>query len=269
MDFLMHKMATHYDTLEVMRSASDVVIRAAYRSLAQQHHPDKNIKNSDYDENLMSRINEAYAILSDPKKRKDYDVWLMDQELNSQGSDSGFYSNAPEEPSSPNNDFSDLSDTDDLVIEADESKHKFGFYASIIFVIGGFFMVYDDSKLAIFIGYLVIIVFGSFAYILLMRLTQQLPILSVTKNLIMVGNIPIKWFEISEIKITERHGFSCIAFVPKDPDNFLLKLSPIRRFLHMFEPEQFALYISQSMIEMPLETLMVELERRLQLYRCK
>jgi hypothetical protein len=268
MDFLMRKNTTHYDTLEVMRSASDIVIRAAYRGLSQKHHPDKNINNSDYDVSLMTRINEAYSILSDPKKRRDYDVWLKDQELNAQASDSVFHSSDLEEPSSTNNDFSDLSDTDDLVIEADENAHKLGLYASIIFVIVAFFMISDDNKLFVFISVLGIITFSSTAFIFLVRLTNQIPILKITKDHITVGNIPLKWFEISEIIIkTDGSGYQYLALVPNDPENFILRLPKFRRFLDIFTSRDAALYISELSIEMPLETLKLELERRLQLYR--
>ncbi len=63
---------TLYDTLEVCPWASASVIKAAYRCLAQHHHPDKNPGSDSADERL-AKINDAYAILSEPGKRQVYD----------------------------------------------------------------------------------------------------------------------------------------------------------------------------------------------------
>jgi DnaJ-class molecular chaperone len=68
-------MKTLYETLEVSPLASDSVIRAAYRCLAQRHHPDKNRHSEDAGQRLAG-INCAYAVLSDPVKRLDYDLRL-------------------------------------------------------------------------------------------------------------------------------------------------------------------------------------------------
>jgi curved DNA-binding protein len=62
----------YYDVLGVSRSASDGDIKSAYRKLAKQYHPDKNAG----DEKATARfkeVGEAYAVLSDPEKRKLYD----------------------------------------------------------------------------------------------------------------------------------------------------------------------------------------------------
>lgn len=67
----------HYDNLKVMRNAPPGVIRAAYRALAQQYHPDVN--RSPDAERIMKVINEAYAVLSDPERRAEHDAWIADQ----------------------------------------------------------------------------------------------------------------------------------------------------------------------------------------------
>lgn len=72
-------MHTHYETLQVNRGASPSVIRAAYRILAQQHHPDVN--HSADAEQLMKRINEAWSVLSDPELRAGYDRQVAIEEL--------------------------------------------------------------------------------------------------------------------------------------------------------------------------------------------
>lgn len=62
----------YYATLGVSQDASIRQIKAAYRRLAFQHHPDRNRDNPRSSE-AMKRINEAYAILSSPVKRREYD----------------------------------------------------------------------------------------------------------------------------------------------------------------------------------------------------
>ncbi|WP_291424904.1 DnaJ C-terminal domain-containing protein [Deinococcus sp.] len=62
----------YYDTLGVSRSASDADIKSAYRKLAKQYHPDKN-QGDEKAADKFKEIGEAYAVLSDPEKRKVYD----------------------------------------------------------------------------------------------------------------------------------------------------------------------------------------------------
>lgn len=68
-------VASFYETLEVSPRASSFVIRAAYRCLAQHHHPDKNPDSEGAGQRLVL-INEAYAVLSDAVKRISYDRGL-------------------------------------------------------------------------------------------------------------------------------------------------------------------------------------------------
>jgi DnaJ-class molecular chaperone len=63
---------TYYDILRVNRRAEPQRVRNAYRRLAQQHHPDKRPGNADA-ERVMAALNEAYAVLSDPRQRALYD----------------------------------------------------------------------------------------------------------------------------------------------------------------------------------------------------
>ena len=73
---------THYDNLKVARNAPIEVIRAAYKTLSQIHHPDMN-PNSLEAERVMKIINAAYEVLSDPEKRRDHDIWIARQEFTS------------------------------------------------------------------------------------------------------------------------------------------------------------------------------------------
>jgi DnaJ-class molecular chaperone len=64
----------YYQILEVEKEVSPQKIKEAYRRLAFQYHPDRNKENSLAVEK-MKEINEAYAVLSDPEKRSDYDTF--------------------------------------------------------------------------------------------------------------------------------------------------------------------------------------------------
>ena len=68
----MTKTETHYDTLEVSPRASALVIQAAYRCLAQRHHPDRNAPSAS-DDNKFKQISTAYTVLRDPGQRETYD----------------------------------------------------------------------------------------------------------------------------------------------------------------------------------------------------
>lgn len=62
----------YYDILGVARTASADEIKKAYRKLAKQHHPDRN-PGDKAAEVKFKEVQEAYGILHDPQKRKDYD----------------------------------------------------------------------------------------------------------------------------------------------------------------------------------------------------
>jgi curved DNA-binding protein len=59
----------YYTTLEIPKTATQDDIKKAYRKLAMKTHPDRN----GGDETKFKKIQEAYDILSDPKKRQNYD----------------------------------------------------------------------------------------------------------------------------------------------------------------------------------------------------
>ena len=65
-------MRDYYDILGVSRGCDDAALKAAFRKLAMQHHPDKN-PGCDQSEGVFKELNEAYSILSDPQKRAAYD----------------------------------------------------------------------------------------------------------------------------------------------------------------------------------------------------
>jgi DnaJ-class molecular chaperone len=63
-----------YTVLGVSRSATDDQIKKAYRRLARQHHPDLN-NSSKISEARFKEVQGAYDILSDPEKRRKYDMF--------------------------------------------------------------------------------------------------------------------------------------------------------------------------------------------------
>jgi molecular chaperone DnaJ len=67
-------VATLYDTLGVQKGASADEIKKAYRKLAAQYHPDKNPGDASAEEKFKE-VQNAYDVLSDPEKRKQYDTF--------------------------------------------------------------------------------------------------------------------------------------------------------------------------------------------------
>ncbi len=63
----------YYDILGLEKDAGQKQVRDAYRRLALLHHPDRN-KDSAEAAARMKEINESYAVLSDPQKRREYDA---------------------------------------------------------------------------------------------------------------------------------------------------------------------------------------------------
>lgn len=72
-----------YDILgRISRDATAAQIKEAYRAFAKIYHPDKNPNDKVAAEERMSALNEAYEILSDPKKRAEYNAKLLEHDAN-------------------------------------------------------------------------------------------------------------------------------------------------------------------------------------------
>lgn len=64
----------YYEVLGVDRNADDAAIKKAYRALAKKYHPDMNPGDEEA-EKKFKEASEAYAILSDPEKKRQYDQY--------------------------------------------------------------------------------------------------------------------------------------------------------------------------------------------------
>ena len=64
----------YYDILKIKKNASLEEIKKSYKKLARKWHPDKNVNNKEISEKKFKEISEAYNVLSDDTKRKDYDL---------------------------------------------------------------------------------------------------------------------------------------------------------------------------------------------------
>ena len=77
-----NSIETHYDTLNVTRTAPREVIKASSRVLSQKYHPDRNTDPAALQR--MIRINAAWDVLSDAQRRATHDRWIDSQTAGSE-----------------------------------------------------------------------------------------------------------------------------------------------------------------------------------------
>lgn len=72
----------YYEILQINQNASSEIIEKAYKTLAKKYHPDlqEESKKSESEE-ILKEINEAYEVLSDPIKKKNYDMTLANSSI--------------------------------------------------------------------------------------------------------------------------------------------------------------------------------------------
>ncbi len=73
----MHRYEDYYRILQVHYLAGPEVIESAYKRLAKKYHPD--ISRNKSSEETMKKINQAYEVISDPERRKQYDQEQKDK----------------------------------------------------------------------------------------------------------------------------------------------------------------------------------------------
>jgi curved DNA-binding protein len=69
------KQKDYYQILGVPRNATDDEIRKAYRKHALEYHPDRNPGKEEWATKKFKEINEAFSVLGNPEKRRQYDQW--------------------------------------------------------------------------------------------------------------------------------------------------------------------------------------------------
>ncbi len=91
------KYRDYYETLGVVRSATQEEIQRAYRKLAREHHPD--VSKAPESEQRFREVGEAYEVLKDPEKRRRYDQlghnWKAGQDFTPPSGWGGFRTRTP------------------------------------------------------------------------------------------------------------------------------------------------------------------------------
>ena len=102
------KKDTLYEILEVSENASGEVIEKAYKVLAKKYHPDLQAEGEKQTaEKKMKQINEAYEILGDEKKRKEYDLRLEQEKMQKNNYEQSIRYNQNNQDNYTNNNISD------------------------------------------------------------------------------------------------------------------------------------------------------------------
>lgn len=119
-------MINYYEVLEISQNASEEVIKMAYKALAKKYHPDVFTGIPEFANEKMKEINEAFSVLSNADKRKEYDSNLANWR-SYQESHFSKYANDEDE---------DDEDDDDYAQEKDNDSGSFiGKLMSLIFII--------------------------------------------------------------------------------------------------------------------------------------
>jgi curved DNA-binding protein len=91
----------YYQILGIPRDADSVAVKRAYRALARRYHPDLNAGDVDA-ARKFKEVNEAYTVLSDAEKRRNYDQFGANWRQESQNANnfnwSGWFGDEPTEP---------------------------------------------------------------------------------------------------------------------------------------------------------------------------
>ena len=91
----MAKSKNYYRILGLTEQATAEEIKKSFRRLAREHHPDHNPDQPDAEERFKA-IQEAYDVLSDPNKRREYDRYRMDPFASFQAANGDHFQRAPD-----------------------------------------------------------------------------------------------------------------------------------------------------------------------------
>lgn len=262
----MHHFSTHYDNLQIARNASDAVIRAAYRGLAQQHHPDKNPDDSDNAEDAMKVLNAAYDVLSDPLKRRDYDEWIMRSEATARP-----YSKSdqvlPDKPI-----------PFDCLVYPNKQKLFHLAMISMFFVASAFLLLtakmseasWWDEPIKNSLVLCAVVFFGFAALSYLTRLINPAPSMIVNEFGVQVATFhgaTLRWAEISTVKIEQRNENRFLAIFPTHPQILMRRQSFWGRICTRLQAacarKPAAIFITESLVDVPLEELIGEMTFRI------
>lgn len=117
----------YYEILEIQPSASEEVIRMAYKGLVKKYHPDTYAGDSAFANEMLAKINEAFEVLSDKEKRAEYDHQLSSDKQKGVDSDIVNRNDASIQPYGRNSQ-----------LEKKRQKKRSGFCRRIIGAIGEF-----------------------------------------------------------------------------------------------------------------------------------
>lgn len=117
----------YYEILEIQPSASEEVIKMAYKGLAKKYHPDTYDGDSEFANEMLAKINKAFEVLSNKEKRAEYDQQLSFDKQKGVGSDTANRNDASIQPYNRNSQS-----------EKKRRKKGGGFFRRIIGAIGEF-----------------------------------------------------------------------------------------------------------------------------------
>lgn len=140
-DFDWSKYMNYYEILEIQPSASEEVIRMAYKGLVKKYHPDTYDGDSDFANEMLVKINMAFETLSNKEKRAEYDQQLSFDKQKGVASDTANRNDASIQPYNRNSQS-----------EKKRRKKRGGFFRRIIEAIGEFI----SSVIGIVILYVII-----------------------------------------------------------------------------------------------------------------
>ncbi len=101
----------YYNLLNLPKSASHQQIKNSYKKLVKQYHPDLYVGDKEFAEQKIKEINEAYSILSNAKKRSQYDEYLKSLEYSSTVP----YSNSSSDSANTTNNTSSYSGSENIL----------------------------------------------------------------------------------------------------------------------------------------------------------